>query len=460
MLPDVDSLSDLMTAQAVENGLNGGVSAEAASLLLAGLQSHLQNLASSVLLAVRSNRAAGGIRTSRGESADANTSLTAESSGSADATMQHLPPSSTSSSAVHSPLEASVLQMPDGQSYPISLRNNVSLSSRNSAGSGSAASTTASSIFTTGRRGEGPDSSTTSFASTAPTSLGQDSEEDDGSESRVAARQGDGRHQEGPKRKRDPDQMDVDRGTDSHDDSFDTSRDRTDDSGIVIERSPAEKLPHRPLFSGGRPRQGGLRPPSSSSSSSSPTTADQRDGSSRIGIRDLAFLFELSPHIVVEPLGISSRERLLGADAEDALDDTLPPVDEGADSYLDPEEKQALAARRSALEHLKAMSATSSSNLPSSARQQYLIDQQGPLSLILDRTNREKAGAAASVAQQARAAEAASSGALHAGSLADENGEQNTGAASLSAGKKKKQQEQEQLSEIVDPVKLLAGLCD
>uniref|UniRef100_V5ESC0 Uncharacterized protein n=1 Tax=Kalmanozyma brasiliensis (strain GHG001) TaxID=1365824 RepID=V5ESC0_KALBG len=61
-LPDLDGIKDRMTLLAVENGMPGGVQPQAAAMVLSALQSHLQNVASSIITKIRANRT-DGIRT-------------------------------------------------------------------------------------------------------------------------------------------------------------------------------------------------------------------------------------------------------------------------------------------------------------------------------------------------------------------------------------------------------------
>ncbi len=61
-LPDFDGIKDRMTLLAVENGMPGGIQPQAAAMVLSALQSHLQNVASSIITKIRANRA-DGIRT-------------------------------------------------------------------------------------------------------------------------------------------------------------------------------------------------------------------------------------------------------------------------------------------------------------------------------------------------------------------------------------------------------------
>ena len=75
-LPDLDGLKDRMTLLAVENGLPGGVQPQAAAMVLSALQSHLQNVASSIITKIRANRT-DGIRTNQPlrPAADCNTGV-------------------------------------------------------------------------------------------------------------------------------------------------------------------------------------------------------------------------------------------------------------------------------------------------------------------------------------------------------------------------------------------------
>lgn len=449
-----------MTSQAVEAGLSGGVSADAAALVLAGVQvsclardrgpspwkvkdkilmiasssfpqAHLQNLASSIILAVRSNRPTGGIRTSKHQSMlhDAHPSAADTSVGSHGA----------ASSYLESPVTSMVLQLPDpqlGTAYSAVLHGRAvgeDILSRTNSGANSIFSMAPSSIFTTGRHHgvSGPDSSTTSFASTATTSFANGLTSDEGSEAEPAA----------SKKRAAEDEIDVDKaGIDSS-----HTADRTADSGIVLEILPVKPLPplpHRPHFSQAKdkkPSQGGLRP--------------------KLGLRDAAFLFEMSPHIVVEPLGLSAMEKMLCADdaSDDEQDENLP-TDTAITLLKNPElltrlgqeERLALAARQSALSNAfdassfgEAQTHSSSQRQGQVGRQRYVVNQQAPLSLILDadfRKEKEQTAASSEGTSKEIISEIATMG--------------------TATSKRTRAKDQDPLSDVVDPVKLLVGLCD
>lgn len=318
-----------------------------------------------------------------------------------------------------SPTHGAMLQLPDGgTAYLPSLRIHRDDDSRRgtSTGSHSVASTAPSSIFDTSassnRRhlyASTADSSMVSLASTAPTSVGHHSD-DDGSSN-------------GAKRRRDASD-DGEEGGDSGDMDVDAqlqSKMRFDAGDIDGE---ATSLPHRRLFgsSGDRPTHSSLRP--------------------KLGLRDAAFLFELTPHVAVEPLGVSSLERLIGADAEDVTDVDLE-AEEGADENkpastvgLDAEQRLALAARRCAFSKASTEGVAAPAHL--AIRHGYLVNQQGPLSLILDQTTERR----------------------NAGTGEREGGKEDGSTTAPPAPKRTRVKEPDPAVDVIDPVKLLAGLCD
>lgn len=211
-----------------------------------------------------------------------------------------------------------------------------------------------------------------------------------------------------------------------------------DDSGVVTSGAPllaSIPLPHRSTIK----RKAGRRPPFGTP-----------HGHAKIGLRDVAFLFDLSPHISVEPMGQSAMERMLAAEYDDsyAQDENAGPMSLDQPG-LGEEERLALAARLSAFSKHTGFEASQHeperllSSLPSKSRsrgrQDFLINQQGPWSLLLER---------GILAERQR------------GDGKAQDGKSGDAATSTAATTKKVRGAQDPLSDVVDPVKLLAGLCD
>lgn len=445
-----------------------------------------------MILAVRANRAAGGIRTSghaRHRSRDAGDTVGDDG---------------IRTSYPASPLEGAPPQLPDGDGVPSYAASYPAIrmhrpersahSSRNSSSSNSA-STVVSSIFTTGsagapqkrymQTGTGPDASTISFASTAPTTHVEEDTPAGSTDGMDVDREGElaaGKLGGGVGGVGGGDGGDGDESTDS----------RADDSGVVISDVwPAktaavqpQPLPNRPLYrSGSRKRR-------RSNDGAAGLGAGVRGGSRKLGLRDVAFLLELSPHVLVEPFGVGAMEKLLAPDTDDGVahDENLPGDLGGgsdldvvnADADLGPEERLALAARLSAFskqggsvgsgladtQNSSAGAGTGAAAPPSSAsalaRNKYLVDQQGPLSLLLARSVLAERGRNQNHADASTGAGAGvAAGALDAEK--DKDKAQSQPQPQPQSGQKRPRSAAahlDPLSDVVDPVKLLAGLCD
>lgn len=277
-------------------------------------------MASSVITAIRANRSAGGVQLScqrskevPGISTDSSADLSCRSG--ADESYPHSPVGETT-------FELSDSQLQGSASFSTPLRiprviRSSDQSSRTSTSSNNA-STTASSIFTTGSSAprhhlytsasSGPDASVLSFASTAPTSVtranseqGSDVEMDfQGSEDRRAERVASRKVGEKPSLDEDHDEPNESMGST---DSLSSSGDVKHTAGVnhsriesLLSRSIAP-LPHRPLYS-----LGGFQ--------------DRKGSQAKLALRDVAFLLDLSPHVSVEPPGVSMMQRLLAPDVD------------------------------------------------------------------------------------------------------------------------------------------------
>ncbi|CAO1614440.1 unnamed protein product [Sympodiomycopsis kandeliae] len=475
-LPEPEPLADLMTAPAVEAGLSGGVAPEASQLLIAGLQMHLQNVAGSIINAVRANRAGGGIRftvpSREQDSQSADTSFQSNSQGSFDNSPVGISMVDATQSRLLdvSPGYPSLSRVPHGA-------RSSGQSSRNSTASNSA-SIAASSIFDTGNigtrsrvyAGNGPDASVSSFASTAPTSVALEH-----SESNSDIEMDLGETTKGAVLKAHSLSMGQVAANDA---ASQSGRSTVDDDSRSMASEPwgqVDPLPHRPLYS--------LR-----------GSESRWSGTSKLALRDVAFMYDLSPHVAIEPPGLSVIHRLLAADV-----DEVPYIDEDADSDLLPfggserdearvkaqraalslwqdtimqqeDERLAHAARKSALSRHADLTtvdkATASGNRARSSqfgglrpatsslydsnrerasremypappfhRKHFVIDQQGPLSLLGEQNK-------------------------HSPSEGNAEGDhfQSKGLAS-SLGKRARSPHFDPMADVVDTTQLLAGLC-
>lgn len=395
-----------------------------------------------MILAVRANRAAGGVQL-RGPAK--------QHIDSADSSVIGLPGAS-SATFFESPNSTSRVELPDfasfDQAYSKMMTSGASRpsqqSSRNSTSS-SSLSTTASSIFTNaaGPRhlGVGPDASVTSLVSTAATTqvgsgsdAGSDVEMDSEKESKSRTQ-------------RNGDSSDNSMAADDFDEEI--KDDKTaqhllkrvsrgaDDSGIVLPHSysPAS-LPHRPAYR------------TSAAQSESPRPS--------LSLRDLAFFLRLEPHVLVEPAGIGAMERLLAPDA-DEQSVALHQLEWSESSSLGEEERLAVAARHSAYSKESTEEAASGedSNLssihrrpiaalpspqasrdasgpssPMPGRKGYLVKQQAPLSLL-----------------------------VHRDVISSKRKQQAAGLEDGNTTSKRNNHHADPHSEVVDPVRLLAGYC-
>lgn len=297
-------------------------------------------------MAVRANRTAGGIRLSAHSGGD----VSGETS--ADVSIRSGPDESSFS---HSPMDSSsALDLPEGQSQsqggtafsvPMRVQRGVRGSDRSSRTSTSSnpASTAASSIFTTGSsrtrnhvyaaNGSGPDASMLSLASTAPTSVtrgnsdqGSDVEMDDGDAERRPTK-GKGNDDKalttGVEERADETDGSIRSGASSQRNQH--GEDLADSSGLW--HAP---LTHRPLYS--------LQ-----------VARPSRSNRPKLSLRDAAFLFELAPHVPVEPLGLSVMQRLLAPDVDEVAligeGEDEEAVTEAGDDEASRAEKQCRAER-------------------------------------------------------------------------------------------------------------------
>ncbi|KAJ9473971.1 Transcriptional regulator of RNA polII [Pseudozyma hubeiensis] len=322
-LPDLDGIKDRMTLLAVENGMPGGVQPQAAAMVLSALQSHLQNVASSIITKIRANRT-DGIRTNEPlrPAAEYNISLDPAS---------YMP----------DPLRGS----------PALDAMDVDDSATNSAHGSPARhvrsiqSDASSRTSTSGIGTSFADSSMLSLASTAATSL------------------------TGPSS---PSIRDSDSSGQLHDTSFgnsSTSADADDAAGA------ANGTSHNRL--------------KRSRDAMEASSAERSDAAStRLTISDVAFLLEVAPHTVVEPIGQGTQERLLAPEwaddhAPDGEDDT------GRIDASSPDRQLARAARLAATTHLSDATLAAADV---SVRNRFIIDQSAPLKLLDRRTLAENAG--------------------------------------------------------------------
>ncbi|SNX85200.1 related to HFI1 - adaptor protein required for structural integrity of the SAGA complex [Melanopsichium pennsylvanicum] len=308
-LPDLDAIRDRMTLLAVENGMPGGIQPQAAAMVLSALQSHLQNVASSIITKIRANRT-DGIRTNE-------PLIPAAAGGYGGVSLDpasHMP--------TVSPEGMLVDAMDVDESTPNSpaARHKSDVSSRTS---------------TSGIGTSFADSSMLSLASTAPTSL------------------------TGPSS---PSAKDSEMQDSSFTNSS-TAADSEESTGNRLKRS-------RDAME------------SSSTDRSIPNGA----ASTRLTVSDLAFLLQVAPHTVVEPMGQGTQERMLAPEWVDE-DSLFGDEEASASSRLfpaSPERALARAARMAATTHLSDANGGAARDGP--VRNRFVIDQSAPLKLLDRRT--------------------------------------------------------------------------
>lgn len=320
-LPDLDGIKDRMTLLAVENGMPGGVQHQAAAMVLSALQSHLQNVASSIITKIRANRT-DGIKTNeplRPASEYSNISLDPAS---------YLPDPMRVSPALDAmDLDDSTPNSAQGSPARLIRSIQSDMSSRTS---------------TSGIGTSFADSSMLSLASTAPTSL------------------------TGPSS---PSIRDSDSSGQLQDTSFGNSSSTAAD-GDDTATNGANRLKRSRDTMEGTDRSGAA--------------------STRLTVSDVAFLLEVAPHTVVEPMGQGTQERMLAPEWSD--DSVFGAEDESGRMFpLSPERQLARAAGLAATTHLSDASGAGS-DVP--VRNRFVIDQSAPLRLLDRRTLAENEGRA------------------------------------------------------------------
>ena len=385
-LPDLDGIRDRMTLLAVENGMPGGVQPQAAAMVLSALQSHLQNVATSIITKIRANRT-DGIRT--------NEPLrpAAEYNGISLDPASYMPdPLRTSPALDAMDLDESVPNSAHGSPTRHIRSIQSDMSSRTS---------------TSGIGTSFADSSMLSLASTAPTSLA------------------------GPSS---PSIRDGDSSGQLQDTSFGNSSSAPDaEDGAVGATSNRLKRSRDTMENGDR----------------------STSGSTRLTVSDVAFLLEVAPHTVVEPMGQGTQERMLapewsddfafGGGADDESSRVFPPS---------PERQLARAARLAATTHLS--DTVSAADAP--VRNRFVIDQSAPLRLLDRRTLAENEGRARPTKGGLSVPEYKDPNAV----LADVNGRKKD--ATLHNGLANAAHHQHRLKDdiwdVVDPVALFGQLCE
>lgn len=322
-LPDLDGIKDRMTLLAVENGMPGGVQPQAAAMVLSALQSHLQNVASSIITKIRANRT-DGIRTNEPlrPAAEYNISLDPAS---------YMPDPLRGSPALDA--------MDVDDSAPNSAHGSPARHVR------SIQSDASSRTSTSGIGTSFADSSMLSLASTAATSL------------------------TGPSS---PSIRDSDSSGQLHDTSFGNSSTSADADDVA---GAANGTSHNRL--------------KRSRDAMEASSAERSDAAStRLTVSDVAFLLEVAPHTVVEPIGQGTQERLLAPEWADdhALDGD---DDTGRIDASSPDRQLARAARLAATTHLSDATLAAADV---SVRNRFIIDQSAPLKLLDRRTLAENAG--------------------------------------------------------------------
>lgn len=381
-LPDLDGIKDRMTLLAVENGMPGGVQHQAAAMLLSALQSHLQNVASSIITKIRANRT-DGIKTNeplRPASEYSNISLDPAS---------YLPDPMRVSPALDAmDLDDSTPNSAQGSPTRLIRSIQSDMSSRTS---------------TSGIGTAFADSSMLSLASTAPTSLAGPSS--------PSIRDGDSSGQ--------------------LQDTFGNSSTAAD--GEDSATAGANRLKRSRDTMEGTDRSGAA--------------------STRLTVSDVAFLLEVAPHTVVEPMGQGTQERMLAPEWSD--DTVFGAEDETGRVYpSSPERQLARAARLAATTHLSDASGAGA-DVP--VRNRFVIDQSAPLRLLDRRTLAENEGRARPTKGGLSVPEYKDPQ----GVLGDVNGRKKDGLLhGNGAAAVHQHRHKDDIWDVVDPVALFGQLCE
>ena len=158
------------------------------------------------------------------------------------------------------------------------------------------------------------------------------------------------------------------------------------------------------------------------------------NGTGRLTIADMAFLLQLAPHTVVEPMGQGTQERLLAPDWEDE-----DPAESGPDKLY------VQAAKAAATTKL------SDTSEPDSVRGRFIIDQSAPLRLLDRRALAERpTKGGLSLKDSSAANGTAGIDQAAAGVLVDTNGRK----------KDASHRHRDDMYEVVDPVALFGSLVD
>lgn len=384
-LPDLDGIKDRMTLLAVENGMPGGVQPQAAAMVLSALQSHLQNVATSIITKIRANRT-DGIRTNeplRPAAEYNNISLDPAS---------YLPDSMRVSPGMDAlDVDGSVPNSAHGSPARNVRSMHSDISSR----------TSASGIGTSFA-----DSSMLSLTSTAATSLA------------------------GPPS---PSVRDGDSSGQMQDTSFTNSSTAADGDDGAAATNPNRLKRSRESIEG-RDQSGAA--------------------STRLTVSDVAFLLEVAPHTVVEPMGQGTQEKLLAPEWND--DATLDGDDEASRMYpSSPERQLARAARLAATTHL---SDSSGAGPDVPVRNRFVIDQSAPLRLLDRRTLAENEGRARPTKGGLSVPEYRDPNSV----LAEVNGrkKENLAHTNGAATPHHQHRHKDDIWDVVDPVALFGQLCE
>ena len=373
-----------MTLLAVENGMPGGVQHQAAAMVLSALQSHLQNVASSIITKIRANRT-DGIKTNeplRPASEYSNISLD---------------PASYMSDPMRGSPALDAMDLDD--SSPNSVQDSPARLLR------SIQSDVSSRTSTSGIGTSFADSSMLSLASTAATSLA------------------------GPSS---PSIRDGDSSGQFQDTFFGNSSTAADGEDSAV--NGGNRLKRSRDTMQGTDRSGAA--------------------STRLTVSDVAFLLEVAPHTVVEPMGQGTQERMLAPEwsddsvfgAEDKTGRLCP--------FFSPERQLARSARLAATTHL---SDTSGAGADVPVRNRFVIDQSAPLRLLDRRTLAENEGRSRPTKGGLSVPEYKDPQAV----LADVNGRKKDGLLHGSAAAAVHQhRHKDDIWDVVDPVALFGQLCE
>lgn len=163
--------------------------------------------------------------------------------------------------------------------------------------------------------------------------------------------------------------------------------------------------------------------------------------STRLTVSDVAFMLEVAPHTVVQPMGLGPQERML---APEWSDDLAPDADDAHLHPTTPERQLARAARLTATTHL-----SDQAGADAPTRTRFIIDQSAPLKLLDRRSLAENGGRLRPTKGGLSVPDTAV--------LADVNGRR---MESLHVGAVGAHRHKDDIWDVVDPVALFGYACE